>query len=867
MLKPAVRRSLVFAGMMAIGLTVVFILEDEQPVPILKPVVGTAEPTPGKAVTIRDEDSETETQFKFAEIVKDLYTTVELPDGRLERVPAYRIHILSGALDESGDILVDHPDITFLDTGTGEDLGSVRADQGLLESQDGGPMAGVFDMSSFDLKNITLTGNVHGELNLDEGGPATFDGSELHVAGDDFFAPGAVTLSTDEATLYGTDMRWTAATGELLFERVSRVVLVGETEAVLENAGGFQWFAREGPEGRGHGTLTGPLSGVASDGSRVEGQRLDLSDDASAFSLVGDARFDIVQDGVLWTMTAETITTRKSETGQWELTRAAGNVRLASQDTDSPSWFETEQIDGLDQSLVAMGPVRGQFEGFDVTSTGFRWNEPTGQLDLLADVVIDSLSTDPDDELSGAHVESPGGVFLTMTEAGMRARLEGPVTGSVPGMGTFDCLLLTYDETGREVVLDGSARVDFALQDRARELSGERIAITLDDLQAPSAVSARGDVVLVESDESGILQRLASPRLDVTTTLLSAPEAFELYWNGFDVTGTGLTVDDTQGLFRIDHEAHIARTLDDGQAEWVQAENGVTWWMPEDSALDPAAGHGEFRGPVSGQTADGILVSANSVRADGVRQALQLIGSAVVTHPTEGHVESEQLEVVSGPAGLHIRSPVLVTWTGNRISGHGTGFDYDEEHGHLSLERDVLIRITQDDGLAREITCDEQFTWTSPPGAIDPLMQGVGEFHENVVGRDGAGGGFASDRLLVDMPRKQVELFGECLVTRLREGELYSLSTEPSGYVRLETDSTGNPLELDATGRIELLASDMILQGDELNWNVPEDHVVMAGDCRLQVFGGWMSTPFVEVWPEAMRWYIPRNISKIDADR
>jgi hypothetical protein len=325
-------------------------------------------------------------------------------------------------------------------------------------------------------------------------------------------------------------------------------------------------------------------------------------------------------------------------------------------------------------------------------------------------------------------------------------------------------------------------------------------------------------------------------------------------------------MDKLQGLFEIDRSARVQRTLLAGGTDWIEAEQGASWWLPDEPDPDPAAGHGEFRGPVSGQTADGILIAADALEMDGARQSARLMGSAVVTHPVDGRVESETLEVTAGPAGLRIRSPVLVSWTSEQISGHGTQLDYDEELGHFSFERDVLMQFTDEDGITREISCDGEFTWTAPPGAIDPFEQGVGEFNENVAGRDGAGGGFTADRLIIDRPRNLVELFGECHLRHDREGKLYAMSTGSAGYIRLVTDSTGQPSQLNATGRIELVAQEMTLQGDELDWNVPEDHVVLSGDCRLKIFGSWMSMPFVEAWPGIPRWYIPRNVSKFHAD-
>jgi len=865
-LTPAVRRVLIFLLMMSVGLVLVFSLENKSSQPANKSVYETPQTSSGNAVTIQDLGSDTETQVKLGEIVFNVTSTVERPDGRLESRKAYRIHILRGAPDETGAFLVESPHVTFLDLETGADRGSVQADRGRFENRQAGPALGIFDPSSFDTKNFALTGNVHGEMVLGDGKKATFDGSELRAEGENLFSPGEVVLASETLVMFGTDMDWKGSTRKLTFATVSKIELLEEFGAVMESPTGLEWFVAEAGERGGYGTLFGPVKGKAADGSRLEGDQLRLSDNASSATLVGNARYDIIREDALWTLSADTITARVSPSGKWELTRAAGGVRLASENAEPPGWFETDQLDGLDQSLMARGPVRGQYGEISFTGTGLLWDEPGGQMDLLADVEIDYLSAKPGAGLSGAHIAAPGGLFLTTGDSGMRARFAGPVEGSAPGMGSFRCAELTYDEHAFEVVLSGSAFAQFELPERTRKLSGERITIILDELGTPSSVSSSGGVVLTEHGEPGLILRLAGPRLNVTATRVSAPDAFDLFWNGLDASGVGLALDNAQGVFKIDDSAHIARTLEDERVEWIEAARGVTWWAPKDSSEDPSEGHGEFRGPVRGRTADDVQFSADFLEVDGALQSADLLGKAVISHPTDGRVESDQFHLISGSAGLVIQSPVFVTWTSSQISGHGTGLDYSEEAGRLSLNRDVLIALSGPDETTFEIACDGLFTWSAPPGALDPFAQGVGEFHDKVVGHNPEGSRFFADRLLINLPKNQAELFGECLVQQLRDEKIYALKTGPSGYVRVETDSQREPVELDATGRVELVAGDMALEGDKLAWNVPEDHMVMSGDCRLQVFGGWMSMPFVEAWPEAMRWYIPRNISKIDVE-
>jgi hypothetical protein len=43
--------------------------------------------------------------------------------------------------------------------------------------------------------------------------------------------------------------------------------------------------------------------------------------------------------------------------------------------------------------------------------------------------------------------------------------------------------------------------------------------------------------------------------------------------------------------------------------------------------------------------------------------------------------------------------------------------------------------------------------------------------------------------------------------------------------------------------------------------------VLLEGDCRFLGLGGWMNAPSVEIWPEAMRWFVPRSVIVVDNAR
>ena len=63
--------------------------------------------------------------------------------------------------------------------------------------------------------------------------------------------------------------------------------------------------------------------------------------------------------------------------------------------------------------------------------------------------------------------------------------------------------------------------------------------------------------------------------------------------------------------------------------------------------------------------------------------------------------------------------------------------------------------------------------------------------------------------MLLDMPIRQVELFGECAIQRIHNEKLVTLQTEAPGYVRVITVQEGELASVFSTGRVDLAANDM----------------------------------------------------------
>ncbi len=863
-MRPPVRRALVFVGLVAVGLGAVLWF-GEDPVPASRPVYGKVDDEVAQHEVIRtiDEDR-VETQIKLGEVVYPVSETVELPDGTLAKRTVYRLHVKSARSDPDGRIVTDTPHVTLLEPLTGETRGTVTAELGVLVPIGGAtPQLGL-GLADLEIEAYTLTGSVHGEMPLGDAGPATFDTEELVVREGVYTAPGDVVVVRDTMELRGTGMTWDEGAGHLALEVVESIRLTGATGAILHSPGGLVWEVGADGEGRGFGTLLGPVTGEADDGSRLAGDRLQLSDDASAITLVGNARVELVRADVRWALTSERATFRSRADAGWELTRAVGDVRVVSDDMSAPVWLETDRLDGRDGSLVAEGPVRGAYGVFDIDATGLRWDED-GSLELGADVVLVSRGEDASGALPGARITAPGGVTARQDADGaVRAVFRGLVEGDAPGLGAFRCGTLTYDEPGAQVVLDGDAFLELIQDAGRRTVAGARVLVAVDEGAVPTAITSRGDALVEEFDADGaVVGRLQGPWVELTSTRVRAPERFTFAREGLEAAGEGLVLDETAGHLAIRRDARLSRDAPDGGRDWIEADGGADWWMPKGAGLPPQDGRGSFRGPVRAATADGTRIEGGALEVDGALGRLVLEQDASVVLPDGTRLASDLLDLVDAPEGRRLRSTERVTFERDGMSGHGTGLDYDEVHGELSFERDVFVRMVDADGSTRQLECTGTARWTTPPGSVDPMAQGVGEFRGDVEARDGDGSGFAADRALVDMARRQLELFGECTVLRLADGELHSLQTEPSGYVRAQLDAAGTVEQASARGRLRFRVGEIQAHADEMDWNVPADHLKLTGDCRVFAGGIWMNTSSIDLWPGEPRWVIPPSVNKI----
>jgi len=860
--RPAARRSLIFGVTLGTGLLLVHLLQDE-PLPDRVESYGDAEPLGSGALVFRKPDEALDVTVQAAEADFDIHASWKNEAGEVKRVPAYRVHILDVRRATDGSITVKRPRLTALDLETGAERGTLQAldgriedDQGLLEHLGLSP-------GGMSIDRFSLLGEVRGDFALEDGTRALVETDELIVDGPLVRSPGLVTWTHEEAVLSGVEMSYDRDAGRLELSRDVQMQVLGTLPSQrirLRSPTGLEWQAPPDTEGRGQVFLRGPVTGEAEDGSTLEADRVFLDDATLAITLEGSANVRRVTTAGVETVAAETLTVRRTEGAAYELTRASGGVRITREEGAESTWLETEQLDGSGSELVATGPARLGTRDVEIATVGLRLDTGRSRLQLMRDVEMTGVDG-PGSPFAGGWLKAPEGLVLEGRAGSRTLTISGRVSAALPGSGTVASGQLRWDERAHELYLSQAVALTMVLSTGERSLHAGDVRLSLDEPFAVTALDARDQVLIEQPDGVGGIMGLSGAHVVASTGRLLAPEDFSLHWRGIESHGQGLDLDEEQHHISIAREAFIERQVEGGR-ERVEARGGLSWWMPEERGAELMQGRGELRGPVRLERADGTSLGADLVRFEGGVGSVELLGSAVLEQAGVGNLASDELRMTGLPGARTIRSHEHVTWTFGEISGSGTGFQVDEALGRARFEQAVEFRwLDPITGLTRRLECDGAFQWTSPPGAIDVLRQGRAELRDNVRGWDGMGGGLQADRLVMDMSLFVAELFGECAVQRVRDGQLHTLTTGDEGYIRIQTDPALQPMHFQARGRADLTVGSMRLVADTLDWDLTQDHVVAAGDCRLLFDGYWTNVPRIEAWPEAMRWVVPHAVS------
>jgi hypothetical protein len=814
--------------------------------------IGELDPARSDAGRLRIQgEDDRATQLVFPdELEFDVVQPVELADGRVEDRPAYRVKVQSARPDASGAFVAEEPFVTLLDRETGEPEGTLSA---LSASFDTGEAAGgavKVDLSHMSVQRFSLIGEVRGALRMADGHEARVAAERVDVDGAAVHAPGGVTWSRDDMSLSGEDMSWDGDTGRLDFASDATITLAESPDRLgleLHAPGGLTWNlppGTEDPRTGSWGELRGPVTGTASDGSRVSAKSLVVDGRLGSIRLVDGASYEREQGGRPLKLTARHIALETDDTGRFAIAQADGSVRLVSAPfAVLPAWMVAESIRLDHERVTAPGEVTWSQEGVVVTGTGLDWDTAGGRLDYARDaqVAVDEHGEPP---LAGLRVLAPGGMTwnvppeATDPVAEAQGELRGRVTGTLPDGTSFATDMLFFDGATRSFRLEGSAEFRRVADDTLASVTAHRVTLGGDDGNRLALVSAEGEVVLLSGDLDVLPARLTAESLQRAGSLVTSPDVVTWTREGVTVRGTGMSYDETSGRLDLHRDAQLTLVDPDSRLTTELAgDGGLTWIAPPDA---PGArdGHGELRGRVTGRTSDGSTLDTEHLAIDGPAHTLTLTGASrasLAGHDAPLVVEGSDIVVHDVDVSPLVTTPSPVRWSRGGLSGSGTGLRWSDATGELHLDRDVTIAFAapsattstadaqtaadaaadssaatdeQDAGDAQDagrpasepfvLTARGSLDWIVPPGAADPLRDGHGTLRDGVEGGSEQLGRFRTGLLTLDGRDGTAELAGPGSFERRTPAEHVSLAAQRRLLVRAAPD--GTPRHLLAEG-------------------------------------------------------------------
>lgn len=924
------RRILVFLAMVIAGLGAVLLLADDPVGASSGPsaVTGEADRTT-PALGVGATGGQRETRVRLGEVDFPVKRRVQVAPGQFEERVAYRVHVTEAIPDNEGRVLLTAPVITLLDLDTGEERGQLVADTGVVIGAGGGSGVTGLSLDAFAAEAFSLEGNVAGTLATDRG-QAHMRCERLDSKGSVVTAPGVVTWWRDDMHLTGSGMTWDESRGQLDLASNAVLKLLPGGDAVpgtLNSPAGLTWSLSDSASGASRGELRGPVTGHTDDGGLLACERLLISGDDAAFTLVGGVQSAQVEQPGSWRARAQRLTVADDGSGQLTLVDATGRVHLEQLSPGRSGWLSTETLSQVIGVVVCPSATSFGLGGVSGSSADLTWDRGTGRMEASAEVLIEGQVG----AFAGGLLASPGGMSLIappgaadlMTAA--LGELRGPVTGRLADGRQLSAARVQFHGPSSSVALMGGAALTAA---DGAALRGEQLVLMLDELGALSDVSGRGAVVWSgPRSATGSQFWMRSEALDVTGRVVSSGLPVTLEMDPFQLSGAGLRYDDKAGSLRV----HGPVTLVSSGAPplSVQGPGDLVWRLPVDRSLGAAAGSGELHGPVSGASTDGRRLSAELLQLDGGARRLSLLGAAKVERDGQRWLAGERLDLDLTPGARSVTSPGSVQFSAPTLSGSGTGLQHDEARGQVSFASDATVRFLDADGRQRfALACEGELDWTSPPDALDPFASGHGQAHDGVVAVDDAGSRFLTDHLLLEGSERRVSLLGPSSVDQVlpdgrfllaadesialqrgADGALHSLEARGNADARL--DSAGQQVRAQAAQLLaELAAGSLVLDGplllerdlggrtsslsapegsrlvtlvdeqralmsvtgsgrftlsvgsfsaeaDSIDWDVPGDHLVLDGDCRLLGPAGWSTGPRIELWPDRRRSYIP----------
>jgi hypothetical protein len=159
-------------------------------------------------------------------------------------------------------------------------------------------------------------------------------------------------------------------------------------------------------------------------------------------------------------------------------------------------------------------------------------------------------------------------------------------------------------------------------------------------------------------------------------------------------------------------------------------------------------------------------------------------------------------------------------------------------------------------GRTVELSARERITTERDVNGGLVLLQADGDV-EGHVDSPGESLAFHAQHFTADRAAGALVFDGPSRVERDAGGSRSSLDGEAgSRLVALVDEDTGIQ-SVAGSGRFTIGAGAFTALSDSLDWDVPSDHLVLDGNCRMLSLMGWVDADRIELWPRARRSFIP----------
>lgn len=485
--------------------------------------------------------------------------------------------------------------------------------------------------------------------------------------------------------------------------------------------------------------------------------------------------------------------------------------------------------DGPGGLLLLSGAVHaeqdqgGRRQLLDAARLDLALDQANSPVDLLARGDVEIRWSTPQNE-DGAEPSWWSLAAQQLRVLGDRVVVAGPVTGTQEGF-SLSGMNLTYDSSLGHLELERAVVVKLADGSVVRSPNGlfwdqPDPLLGIDQgsgvLRGPATgenaqgLSFRSDVIELDGRQQLVAlvgaaqvnlpanRVITAERLNLwglaDSRRIEAPELVQ--WRGplSAGSGVGLTYDMAKRLLTFNQDVSIS-FLDlagDKQLD-LNSKGSLTWQGPADETLPLWFGAGEIREAVTAVTALGQRLTTDLLQLDGSSGRFDLIGPSQVALP--------------------------------QVSGLGD----------LSANE----RITLLQNVSGEVI------WLDAYGDVSGTVGSAAESFE-----------YGAEALLFDRDAKAVVLDGESHMERVRNGKTVGLRGDARTRLISVFDDLGALISLAGEGRITSNMGSFVILSDSLNWDVPEDYMVLTGNCRVLRFGGEVDTAMVEIWPSAWRWHV-----------